>query len=84
MTDAAPLAGYGGPDINRGPMILASTGVVTAFAFIAVVLRMYVRAVIIKSVGWDDKIIVMAMVSSLSRPRSHIHAAAEPLFEYIN
>lgn len=76
MTDAAPLAGYGGPDINHGPKLLAATGVVTAFAFIAVVLRMYVKAVMIKSVGWDDKFIVMAMVSSLSRSRWHIQAAA--------
>jgi hypothetical protein len=76
MTDAVPLAGYGGPDINHGPKLIASTAVVTAFAFIAVVLRMYVRVVVIKAVGWDDKFTVLAMVSSLSRSRWHIHAAA--------
>jgi len=65
MTDTAPLAGYGGPDVNHGPKLLAATGVVTAAAFISVVLRMYVRAVMIKSVGWDDKFIVMAMILSL-------------------
>jgi hypothetical protein len=75
MADST-LAGYGGPDVNMGPKLLAATGVVTAFAFISVVLRMYVRAVMIKSVGWDDKFILMAMVSNLSRSRKHIQAAA--------
>jgi hypothetical protein len=69
------LPGYGDPDINRAPVPLAATGVVTAAAFISVVLKVWVRAVVIKSVGWDDRFMVMSMVSSRAF-RINVPAAA--------
>jgi len=62
----APLAGWDLPDVNYGPKLVAATAVVTMMALISVILRMWVRAGIIKSMGWDDRFIVLAMVRRLS------------------
>jgi len=64
----APLAGWDLPDDNHGPRLIAATAVVTMMALISVILRIWVRAGIIKSVGWDDRFIVLAMVRRLSLP----------------
>ncbi|KAN0117815.1 hypothetical protein V8E51_003792 [Hyaloscypha variabilis] len=61
----APLAGWDLPDVNYGPKLVAATAVVTMMALISVILRMWVRAGIIKSMGWDDRFIVLAMTVSL-------------------
>jgi hypothetical protein len=61
------LGGYGEPDYNQGPKLLAATLVVTGAALISVVARMWVRKIIIQSVGWDDYFICAAMVSYLAR-----------------
>ncbi|KAE8444231.1 hypothetical protein EG329_000731 [Mollisiaceae sp. DMI_Dod_QoI] len=57
--------GSGEPDLDYGPKLLAATLVVTCAAFIAVLARMWVRKVIIQSVGWDDYVICAAMLLSL-------------------
>lgn len=46
---------------NNGPVILAVTGAFTGFAGLVVILRMYVRAVMLKTVGTDDWLMVIAM-----------------------
>jgi hypothetical protein len=66
MATPGPAAGYGEPDENYGPKLVAATSVVTVVALISVILRLWVRIGIIKSVGWDDRFIVLAMVSRLS------------------
>lgn len=51
------------PDVNRGPEILGICGTLVAFALVMVVLRIWVRASMIRHVGWDDYIMIAAMVS---------------------
>lgn len=46
---------------NNGPVILAITGAFTGFAGVVVLLRIYVRAVMLKTVGPDDWIMIVAM-----------------------
>ncbi|RDL37585.1 uncharacterized protein BP5553_05018 [Venustampulla echinocandica] len=65
MATPPPPAGTGEPDINHGPRLFAATAVVTIFALVAVCTRLWVRKVMIKSVGWDDVFMVAAMILSL-------------------
>lgn len=58
--------GYGEPDINYGPKLMAATLVVTAAALVSVMARMWVRKILIDSVGWDDYFICASMVSYIS------------------
>lgn len=48
------------------PFILGITIASHSLAIIAVLLRCYVRAFIVKVVGWDDFTIILALVSPLS------------------
>lgn len=50
------------PDENRGSGFLACSTVITVAALITVTLRFYVRAGIVHAVGWDDWMILLAMV----------------------
>ncbi|KAI8298358.1 hypothetical protein K4K59_002868 [Colletotrichum sp. SAR11_240] len=50
------------PDINRGPEILATCGSLVGISVVIVMMRMYVRAKIVRLVGWDDWCIVAATV----------------------
>lgn len=56
------------PDVNRGPEILAICGSLVGVALFTVALRIWVRAAMIKHVGWDDYIMVAAMVSAPTAP----------------
>ncbi|KAK2751199.1 integral membrane family protein [Colletotrichum kahawae] len=58
MADAPELP----PDINRGPEILATCGSLVGISVVIVMMRMYVRARIVRLVGWDDWCIVAATV----------------------
>lgn len=53
--------------------------VVTALSFIVVMIRLYVRRILIRELGWDDWFILMAQVSLLLRLTSsalvNIHEA---------
>lgn len=51
--ETAHPGGLGLPDENRGPDILIGTTIVTAFALITVVARLYVRIALIRNVGLD-------------------------------
>ncbi|KAF2806512.1 uncharacterized protein BDZ99DRAFT_394327 [Mytilinidion resinicola] len=53
-----PLPNY--PNDNQGPIILATTGTVTALALITLALRLFVRIRMIRNVGWDDYAMIMA------------------------
>jgi len=53
------------PDENRGPEILAVCGSLVGFSLVIVLLRLYVRAKMVRHVGVDDWIIVAAMVCHL-------------------
>lgn len=54
---------------TRGTFILTITSFFTAFACSAVLARLYVRAFMLKRVGIDDYILIIAMVSYLSNFR---------------
>ncbi|KAI1342837.1 hypothetical protein F5Y15DRAFT_270203 [Xylariaceae sp. FL0016] len=54
------------PDQNEGPYVLGATISVTAIALITVVLRLYVRFGMLRSFGWDDAFMTLAMALSLS------------------
>ncbi len=58
MADVADLP----PDVNRGPEILAICGSLVGLALLAVLMRIYVRATMVKHVGADDWTIIAAMV----------------------
>lgn len=75
-----PLAGWDQPDDNYGPKLVGATAVVTIFALISVILRLWVRVGIVKSVGWDDRFIVLAMVRRLSLPGCHELLAARRVY----
>jgi hypothetical protein len=51
------------PDHNRGPEILAVCGGFVALALVAVLLRIWIRAFMVKSLGADDYVMIGAMVS---------------------
>lgn len=71
-----PHPNFGGadlPDDNNGPRLLIATGIVTIFAFISVVARIYVRKFLTKSSGWDDVFIVAAMVRPFSLRVQHLN-----------
>jgi len=63
LTDPPPT--FANPNENNGGVILAVTGTFTAFALLAVMLRMYVRTFMLKTVGADDYVMIAAMVCSL-------------------
>lgn len=64
-TGTIGVGGFGEPDISYGPRLLTATLVLTVAAFLSVTARMWVRKIIIKSVGWDDYFICGAMLLSL-------------------
>lgn len=47
---------------DRGESIIAVTSVFLGISLVAVSLRCYVRLRIVKAFGWDDRIMVLAMV----------------------
>ena len=50
-------------DYNRGDIVIAIDVVFLGLALILVCLRVYVRTKINKSFGWDDFLIILALVS---------------------
>lgn len=50
------------PDDNRGPEILSICGAMVSIALLTVILRIWVRARVIGEMGWDDHVIIAAMV----------------------
>jgi hypothetical protein len=60
---AAPYGpGQGVPDENLGPVILGATLTVTIAALITIATRLYVRLLMIRNVGWDDYVMISAML----------------------
>ena len=47
---------------TNAPRILALHGFLTGFALVVVLARMYVRSMILKTVGTDDYLIIASMV----------------------
>jgi hypothetical protein len=60
------------PDENKGGQILAICGVLVAVCLVIVMLRIWVRARIIRQVGADDWTMIAAMVCSDMHLRSEI------------
>jgi len=54
-------ADKGVPDEDQGPVILGATLTVTIAALITMATRLYVRARMIRNVGWDDYVMISAM-----------------------
>lgn len=48
---------------NNGPQIKAVVGFLMGFGMLVVLLRVYVRIFMTKTMGWDDYIMVVAQVS---------------------
>lgn len=48
---------------NNGPQILAVVGFLMGFGMLVVLLRVYVRVFMTKTMGWDDYIMIVAQVS---------------------
>ena len=49
-------------DTSRSEMLLLTSSTCLILAWISVSLRVWVRAVMIKSFGWDDSLMVLALV----------------------
>jgi hypothetical protein len=60
MADAATMPDP--PNEDRGPEILAVCGSLVGIALVVVVLRIWVRAKLVRHVGADDWTIIAAMV----------------------
>ena len=67
-TSAAPPPG-GDENIGYKLVIVATTTIATGA--ITILLRMYVRARIVRAVGWDDWLMLLALVSFLSHNTAH-------------
>ena len=66
-----------GGDQNLGPALIGVAVGSFVPAFIVVCLRLWIRAKVIRAVGWDDWIIVLAIVNPLSISalgRNHVDA----------
>ncbi|KAH6667783.1 hypothetical protein B0J14DRAFT_489146 [Halenospora varia] len=64
MASTGP-AGSGLADVNKGPDILGAIATTTVLAFTIVIMRLYVRIVMIRAMGVDDYIIIAALICSL-------------------
>ena len=54
-------------DQNKGPALVTVVVVTSAIAIVLTILRIYVRAKIVRKLEWDDLLIVLGMV----RPKSY-------------
>ncbi|KAH6711072.1 hypothetical protein BKA61DRAFT_695010 [Leptodontidium sp. MPI-SDFR-AT-0119] len=59
-----PLPVFSDPNSDKGSKILAITGSFTAFACLVVMMRLYVRTFMLKTIGADDYVMIVAMVCS--------------------
>jgi len=50
-----------GANDNHGSSILTVTGVLTGFSCVVVLARIYVRSILLKTVGADDYVMLIAM-----------------------
>lgn len=57
-------------DRNRGYQSIIVSAISTGLAFVFVVLRLYVRAIMAKRLGLDDLFIVLGLVSTIIRCQS--------------
>lgn len=53
-------------DENRGPGVLALIVVMTVISTIIVMLRVYSKIFVIRSMGWDDGMMIVAVVRTAS------------------
>lgn len=67
MATAIGRADQGLPDEDQGPVILGATLTVTIAALITMATRLYVRVRMIRNVGWDDYVMITAMVLVCTR-----------------
>lgn len=56
-----PVTTFADINADRGPKILAIAGSFTALACLVVLMRLYVRAVMLKTIGSDDYVMTIAM-----------------------
>ena len=54
--------GQGVLNEDQGPVILGATLTVTIAALITIATRLYVRLLMIRNVGWDDYVMISAML----------------------
>ncbi|KAL6710095.1 hypothetical protein ACN47E_009886 [Coniothyrium glycines] len=85
MTTTSP-SGAIRPDENQGPTILGATLTVTIAALITMATRLYVRARVIRNVGWDDYVMLFAMALCIAGQIviiPQVHYGAGRHIEYI-
>lgn len=63
-----PLEAPPGGDVILSTRYIIGIAIITALAALIVCLRMYVRAALSRSIGWDDWIMVVASVSPNMMP----------------
>jgi hypothetical protein len=51
---------------SRGDLITATSAALLGVAWLVVLLRLYVRVLLVKNFGWDDAVMVVAAVCSAS------------------
>ncbi|KAI8937113.1 hypothetical protein NX059_006327 [Plenodomus lindquistii] len=83
---SAPAAVPVRADERQGPMILGATLTVTIAALITTISRLYVRVKLIRNVGWDDYLMVSAMILCIAGQGvviPQVHYGAGRHIEYI-
>lgn len=65
------------PFENGGPTILGATLTVTVFALLTLIVRLYVRIRMIKNLGWDDYIMIVAMMLVGWSPKLSVRDTAD-------
>ena len=64
-------------DRRRGADIIATQFVLISIATTLVCLRLYVRAKMVRKIGWDDRLIILALVSYNPARSSNISGGVE-------
>ena len=60
---STPLPGPLPPDVNRGSDLNIISWLTVSIALLFVSLRFYIRGILRKNLGWDDYLILLAIVS---------------------
>ena len=60
---STPIPGPLPPDVNRGSNLVIISWLTVSIALLLVSLRFYIRGILRKTLGWDDYLILLAIVS---------------------
>ena len=60
---STPIPGPLPPDVNRGSDLVIISWLTVSIALLLVSVRFYIRGILRKNLGWDDYLILLAIVS---------------------